>query len=219
MRPINRLIALGVRNAKRSGDHSDGGGLVLQVAAAGAKSWIFRYRFAGKSHEMGLGSCQLVGRARARELALGCRQLLLEGRDPLSERRQDRATRIVQQARRLTFDQCAAAYIKAHQGGWRNPKHAARWQSTLATYATPVIGALPVSEIDTDLVVKVLAPIWNTKTETATRLRGRIESDLDWATVSRFRQGENPARWHGHLDYLLANPNKVAPLSNHPALP
>lgn len=219
MPPINRLTALGVRNATGPGYYTDGGGLVLQVSAAGAKSWIFRYRFAGKRHEMGLGSYQLVGLARARELAGGCRQLLLEERNPLLERRQARAMRIVEQARRLTFDQCAAAYIKAHQGSWRNPKHAAQWQSTLATYATPVIGALPVSEIDTDLVVKVLAPIWNTKTETATRLRGRIESVLDWATVSKFRQGENPARWRGHLDYLLANPNKVAPVRNHPALP
>jgi integrase len=119
----------------------------------------------------------------------------------------------------MTFDQCAAAYIDAHRSGWKNAKHADQWKNTLATYASPIIGALPVADVDTDLVVKVLTPIWTTRTETATRVRGRIESILDWATVSRFRQGDNPARWRGHLENLLANPNKVAPVKNHPALP
>lgn len=219
MPATNRLTALSVRHAKDPGYYTDGRGLVLQVSAVGTKSWIFRYRFGSKRHEMGLGSCEFVSLSRARELAQDCRQLLSEGRNPLVERRQARATQIVARARQMTFDQCAAAYLKAHSSSWRNPKHAAQWSSTLATYATPVIGALPVDAIDTELVVKVLAPIWTTKTETATRLRGRIESVLDWATVSKFRHGDNPARWHGHLDFLLANPNKVAPVKNPPALP
>ena len=219
MAQVNRLTVLGMRQARRPGYYADGGGLQLQVSATGTQSWVFRYRRAGKRHEMGLGSCQVVGLARARELARACRLLLLEGRDPLNERKQARAMQAAQQAKCMTFDQCAAGYIQAHQGGWRNPKHVAQWKSTLATYASPVIGALPVADVDTALVVKVLAPIWNTKNETATRLRGRIESILDWATVSSFRQGENPARWRGHLDNLLANPNKVAPVKNHPALP
>jgi integrase len=119
----------------------------------------------------------------------------------------------------MTFDQCAAAYIKAHRASWKNAKHITQWTNTLAKYAGPLIGTLPVAAVDTDLVVKVLMPIWETKTETATRLRGRIECILDWATVSRFRTGENPARWRGHLDNLLANPDKIAPVKNHPALP
>ncbi len=219
MARVNRLTVRGMRQAKRPGYYADGGGLQWQVSATGTQSWIFRYRRAGKRHEMGLGSCQVVGLAHARDLARACRLLLLEGRDPLTERKQARAMQAAQQAKCMTFDQCAAGYIQAHQGGWRNPKHVAQWKSTLATYASPVIGTLPVADVHTALVVEVLAPIWNTKNETATRLRGRIESILDWATVSSFRQGENPARWRGHLDNLLANPNKVAPVKNHPALP
>jgi hypothetical protein len=122
-------------------------------------------------------------------------------------------------ARSMTFDQCATAYINAHKGSWKNAKHAEQWKNTLATYASPIIGALPVADVDTDLIVKVLSPIWGSKTETATRVRGRIESVLDWATVSRFRQGDSPARWRGHLENLLANPNRIAPVRNHPALP
>jgi hypothetical protein len=118
----------------------------------------------------------------------------------------------LQRARSMTFDQCAAAYIDTHRSGWKNAKHAEQWKSTLATYASPVIGALPIADVDTDLIVKVLSPIWGTRTETATRVRGRIESILDWATVSRFRQGDNPARWRGHLENLLANPNRIAPV-------
>lgn len=219
MAHINKLTALGVAKTRPPGYYNDGGGLVLQVSRTGTKSWIFRYTLDGKRHEMGLGSCTVVELARARELARACRQLIFEGTDPLAARRSAVAARAADNVRRMTFDDCAAAYIEAHRGGWRNAKHAAQWLSTLSTYASPVIGALPVAEVDTDLVVKVLAPIWNTKNETATRLRGRIESILGWATVSKFRQGENPARWRGHLDNLLANPSKVAPVKNHPALP
>lgn len=219
MPSINRLSALSVRHARDPGYYTDGDGLVLQVSAVGTKSWIFRYRFGGRRHEMGLGSCEFVSLASARELVRGYRQQLREGRNPLLERRQARAALIVAQAGQITFDQCAAAYVEAHRGSWRSPKHAAQWTSTLARYASPVIGALPVGAVDTELVVKVLAPIWQIKTETATRLRGRIESVLDWATVSKYRHGDNPARWRGHLDFLLANPNKVAPVKNYPSLP
>lgn len=219
MGQLNKLTALGVSKMRPPGYYVDGGGLVLQVSRTGTKSWIFRYTFDGKRHEMGLGACGVVDLARARELARACRQLIFDGADPLGARRAVVAARAAENARRMTFDDCAAAYIAAHRGSWRNAKHAAQWTSTLAAYASPVIGTLPVAVVDTDLLVKLLAPIWNTKTETATRLRGRIESILDWATVSKFRQGENPARWRGHLDNLLANPNKVAPVRNHPALP
>ncbi len=144
---------------------------------------------------------------------------LHEGKDPLELKRSAKLAAALDRARLMTFDQCAAAYIAAHRGSWSNPKHVSQWENTLATYASPIIGALPVAEVDTPLVVKVLSPIWQTKTETATRLRGRIENILDWATVSKYRTGENPARWRGHLENVLANPNKIAPVVHHPALP
>jgi integrase len=122
-------------------------------------------------------------------------------------------------AKFTTFDQCAAAYIAAHRAAWKNQKHIGQWQATLAQYASPVIGALPVAAVDTGLVVKVLGPIWHDKTETAKRLRGRLEAVLDWATVSQLREGENPARWRGHLDQLLPEPTRIAPVKNFAALP
>jgi integrase len=216
---VNKLSVLGIGKAGTPGYYGDGGGLWLQVSRSGSKSWVFRFTMARKRREMGLGSLQTVSLAQARMLARECRSLLLEGKDPLEARNAAKAANALSRARLMTFDQCAAAYIDAHRSGWKNAKHASQWENTLATYATPLIGALPVAAVDTDLVVKVLAPIWGTRTETATRLRGRIESILDWATVSTYRQGENPARWRGHLENLLANPNKIAPVRNHPALP
>jgi integrase len=199
--------------------YGDGAGLWLQVSKSGAKSWIFRYDFCGRRRQMGLGSCNTVDLALAREKAKACRLVLLEKRDPIEERDKARAEYVHQQAKRVTFDECASAYISAHRGSWKSAKHAAQWEATIAAYVSPIIGALPVADVDTALVVKVLKPIWNTKTETATRLRGRIESILDWATTHKFRRDENPARWRGHLENLLANPNKIAPVKNHPALP
>ena len=162
-----------------------------QVSKTGSKSWIFRFTRDKKQREMGLGALHTVTLAEARERAKQCRTLLLEGRDPLDARAATKVADSLERAKMLTFDQCAAAYIAVHRTGWKNAKHAAQWESTLATYAAPVIGTLPVSDIDTALVVKVLTPIWHSKTETATRLRGRIESILDWATVSSFRVGDN----------------------------
>lgn len=168
---------------------------------------------------MGLGSLRTVDLAKARVLARECRTPVLEGKDPIEARKALRLAEALQKARSMTFDQCATAYINAHRDGWKNAKHAEQWKSTLATYASPIIGSLPVADVDTDLIVKVLSPIWGAKTETATRVRERIESILDWATVSKFRQGDNPARWRGHLENLLANPNRIAPVRSHPALP
>jgi integrase len=148
-----------------------------------------------------------------------CRRQLAAGTDPIADRNSARASEAIFRARAKTFDQCAAAYIKAHRATWKSAKHAAQWESTLATYASPTFGSTPVADVDTELVMSVLRPIWDTKTETAVRLRGRIESILDWATVSKYRQGENPARWRGHLENLLGNPHKIAPVKNRPALP
>lgn len=216
---INKLSVLAVRSYEKRGLYGDGGGLWLKIAIGGSKSWVFRYDLAGQRHEMGLGPLKTVDLALARVKARECRLLLLDGIDPLAKRRREKVAHRLEQARSITFDQCAQAYIAAHRASWRSAKHAKQWETTLSTYASLVIGALPVAAVDTNLVVKVLGPIWASKTETATRLRGRIESILDWATVSQFRQGENPARWRGHLENLLANPSKIAPVKNHPALP
>ena len=218
-RTVDKLSALTVTRAKEPGYYGDGAGLYLQVSRSGTKSWIFRFTIAGKQREMGLGPLHTISLAQAREKARDCRALLLEGKDPLEARNAAKLGEALDRARAMTFEQCAAAYIAAHRGGWKSVKHAAQWESTLATYAAPVIGSMPVAAVDTALVVKVLEPIWTEKTETATRLRGRIESILDWATVSKFRVGENPARWRGHLDNLLANPTKVSRVAHHAALP
>jgi integrase len=227
-----------VRREKVPGYYGDGGGLWLQVGPTRNKSWIFRFTLAGRSREMGLGpfpdvplagsTQEVMGPDRqrrtvlllgARELAAECRELLRKGIDPLEARKAAKLTATAAAAKILTFDQCAAAYIEAHQAGWRNKKHVDQWTNTLHTYASPQFGTLPVSAVDTPLVVKVLEPIWTTKTETAKRLRGRIEKVLGWATTAGYRTGDNPARWSGHLENLLAAPSKVATVEHHAALP
>jgi len=218
-RLIEKLTPLAVSRAKRPGYYGDGAGLWLQISTAGTKSWIFRFTLRGKPREMGLGPLHTVSLADARVKAKACRQQLLDGIDPIAARDAAKKTHALEQARAMTFDQCAAAYIKAHRNGWRNPKHAAQWESTIASYASPVFGELPVAAVDTALVMKALNPIWGEKTETASRLRGRIESVLGWATTSGYRQGDNPARWRGHLENLLAAPEKVRKVEHHPALP
>ena len=218
-RLIEKLSPLAVTKATKPGYIGDGAGLWLQVSASGSKSWIFRFTINGKQREMGLGAVHTLTLTEARAKAKECRMLMLDGKDPLDTRKATRLAEALERAKMMTFDQCATAYIAAHRSGWKNDKHASQWTNTLATYASPVIGALPVAAVDTSLVVKVLSPIWLTKTETATRLRGRIESVLGWATTSGFREGDNPARWRGHLENLLASPKKTAKVVHHPALP
>jgi integrase len=218
VRTTRRLTALKVERAKRPGMYADGGGLYLQVTEGGA-SWIYRYMLAGRAREMGLGPLALFGLSEARAKALDARRLRHEGIDPIEARRAMRAQVRLDAVKAVTFMECAEAYIKAHRTGWRNGKHAGQWEATLATYAGPVIGALPVQAIDTALVLKVLEPIWATKPETAGRVRGRIEAVLDWAKVREYRQGENPARWRGHLDKLLPASGKVRKIVHHAALP
>ncbi len=168
---------------------------------------------------MGLGPLHTVSLAEARTKALNCRRKLLDGIDPLDEKRHLVATRKADQANQLSFDECAKKYIAAHRSSWKNAKHAAQWQSTLDAYASPVFGSLPVSTLDTGLVMQVIEPVWTVKTETASRVRGRIESVLDWATVRGYRKGENPARWKGHLDHLLPRKSKIQKVKHHAALP
>jgi integrase len=173
----------------------------------------------GKSGAMGLGSVADVPLARARALAQECRRELQQGIDPIGARKAREAEAKLASAKAKTFQQCAESYIKAHKAGWRNAKHANQWANTLATYAYPVFGSLPVAAVDVGLIMKALEPIWQEKTETASRLRGRIESVLDWATVRGYRKGDNPARWRGQLQSLLPSRAKVRRVEHHPALP
>jgi len=218
-RQQHRLTALQVTKLNKPGLYGDGGGLTLQITPAGAKSWLHRYMVAGKSYAMGLGPTHTVSLADARQKALEGRRLLLDGVNPLLARNQQQVAAKLAESNMMTFDQCAEAYIQAQKPSWKNAKHAKQWSSTLKTYASPVFGAAPVADVDTGLVVKCLAPIWESKTETATRVRGRIESVLGWATTSGYRSGENPARWKGHLENLLATISKTRRTKNHPALP
>lgn len=218
---VGKLTALKVTKETKPGYYGDGGGLWLQVSKSGTKSWVFRFKspVTGKAREMGLGSLDTYSLAEARPRAKDMRQIVDAGRDPIAEREADRQRTKLASAMAMTFDQCAEAYIAAHRAGWKNAKHAKQWENTLETYASPVVGSLPVSKVDMPLVLKILEPIWTTKNETASRLRGRIELVLDWATVRGYRVGENPARWKGHLDKVLPAPNKVQKVKHHPALP
>jgi integrase len=199
--------------------YPDGGGLYLQVTGSGARSWIYRFMLRGREREMGLGSALVVSLADARGKADQSRRLRQEGVDPIEAKRAGRQLAALDAAKAMTFSQCAEAFLQAHRAGWRNAKHAAQWESTLATYAEPIVGNLPVQAVDTGLVLKVLEPIWAAKSETASRVRGRLEAVLDWAKVRGYRVGENPARWRGHLDKLLPALSRVRRVEHHAALP
>lgn len=218
-RQINRLTAVGVQRITKSGYRLDGAGLYLQVRESGSKSWIFRYRKNGKLHDKGLGSIQALSLADAREAAAKCRKMLAGGIDPILAAKTHRDAVRLEKARRMTFSQCADAFIDSMRPQWKNEKHVAQWTNTIKTYATPIFGDIPVQDVDTALIRKALDPIWQTKNETASRLRGRLENILDWAKVSGLRVGDNPARWKGHLELLLPSPSKVQKTVHHPALP
>ncbi len=219
VRTLHRLSSRRITTESKQGRYADGGGLYLQVSGQGTKSWLFRFMLNGKARQMGLGAVHTISLPEAREAALKCRKRLLEGIDPIKARNRELTSQRVQAASAMTFKECAEAYIRSHKAGWRNTKHAAQWTSTLETYAFPVIGSLPVQAVDTPLVLKVLEPIWQVKTETASRVRGRIEAILDWATVGNYRIGENPARWKGHLAIMLPAKSTVKKVNHHAALP
>ena len=218
-RKTNRLTALAVDNASEPGMYADGDGLYLRVTEDKTKNWVLRYMLNGQPRWMGLGPLSLFGLKEARAKALDARRLRYDGIDPIGARRAQRAKARLDAAKAITFKQCAESYINAHRAGWRNGKHAAQWEATLATYAEPVIGSLPIQAIDTALVLRVLEPVWATKPETAGRVRGRIEAILDFAKARTWREGENPARWRGHLDKLLPARGKVRKVEHHAALP
>ena len=206
----------------KDGWHSDGNNLYLFIRG-GSRSWVFRYvGLDGKRKNMGLGALPSVSLAVARKEAAKLREELkhpLEPIDPLAARKQRQVNNKLTARKLMTFKNCALAYIEAHRTEWRSSKHVQQWENTLSGYAYPIFGDLPVSMVDDGLVLKVLMPIWGEKTETAKRLRGRIESVLDWATFSKFRSGENPARWKGHLENSLAKPSKISKVKHHAALP
>ncbi len=208
------LTALKVKNAK-AGRYGDGNGLFLLVRPNGTRFWVFRYRLGGRLREMGLGSADLFPLADARQRAADLFRKVKLGTDPLAER--DAARAEAGQAK--TFGEVAKLYIEAHEAGWKNAKHRQQWGNTLTTYVLPTIGARAVASIDTGAVMAILEPLWREKTETASRVRGRVEAVLDFATARGWRSGDNPARWRGHLDNLLPAASKVAKVQHHAALP
>jgi integrase len=220
------LTAKRIATLKEAGRYFDGHGLYLQVTPAGVKSWLLRYERNwvrnenGKNQRwMGLGPVHTVSLKEARERARKARQQLLDGIDPLDAREAERAARALEAARMLTFEEATKQYFDQHERKWRNPKHRLQFLSSLKMYAFPKIGRLSVAAIDTGLVLKVVEPIWQDKTETASRVRGRIESVLDWATVRGYRTGDNPARWKGHLSEVLPARGQIKKTVHHAALP
>jgi integrase len=214
---MSKLNAARMRTLTKPGAYGDGAGLYLQVRGPANRSWLYRFKLHGKPHLMGLGTAADVSLAEARDAAGAARKLVRQGVNPIQQRRAARADGAAQAG--LTFAQVADAYIAAHEPSWRNVKHRQQWRNTLDTYAAPILGKLPVAQVGVGEVMRVLEPLWREKTETASRLRGRIESVLDYATARGWRIGENPARWRGHLDNLLPARSKVAKIAHHPALP
>lgn len=228
---VEELAPVTVGKLTAPGHHPVGGipGLYLYVQDTGARSWVLRVMVGSKRRHIGLGSFPAVTLAQARTKAREAREAIAKGQDPIAERAQARAALKAAQATAKTFEQCARTYVDEMKGEWSNPKHQAQWLATLETYAFPIIGSLDVSAIGLPHVLEVLkqpqtkgktsGTFWEVKTETASRFRGRLESILDWATVHQYRDGLNPARWKGHLDALLKDPNKIKKVKHHEALP
>ncbi|HJQ59291.1 MAG TPA: integrase arm-type DNA-binding domain-containing protein [Vineibacter sp.] len=223
---IAKLSARRMATEKRPGMHADGGGLYLQVTPTGARTWLLRYQLAGRRREMGLGSASagpdgkpVVSLADARLKAADAMRLVAAGIDPIADRDAKRAAAVVEAAKTMTFRASAEAFLTSMRAGWRNAKHAAQWDSTLETYVHPTLGDLPVRSIDAALILKVLNPIWRTKPETASRVRGRVEAILDHAKAQGGREGDNPARWSGNLQYMLPSLRDVRLVRHHASMP
>jgi integrase len=220
---MGKLTALSIRSIKTVGLHADGGGLYLKVQASKDasqpnKSWIFRWGAGGKN-TIGLGSLRDVTLAEARDTAAQHHRLVRQGGDPRVERSKIQAAAAAAASDVMTFQRAAQIYIETKRHGWRNKKHADQWANTITTYANPVIGSLACSDVTTEHVLEILKPIWTTKNETATRLRGRIESIMDWAVVSGHRTSDNPAIWKGKLAHLLPAISKLQRVKHHAAMP
>lgn len=218
MAGVEKLTALKVGRIAKPGKYSDGNGLYLQVTKTLVKSWIFRYVRGKDEHYMGIGPIHEVSLAEAREEARKARLLLRDGIDPLMRKAEVLAKAKAIAASNKTFKECMEAYIESHKESWRNEKHQKQWEKTLLDYVCPHFGKMQVRLINTPLVMEALKPIWKTKTETASRVRERIERVLSWATIQGYREGENPARWRGHLQELLPKPSKLKQVKHHPSL-
>jgi integrase len=222
-RTIGKLSPMAVQKMSAPGLYGDGGGLWLTVGPTGGKSWLFRYMLNGRAREMGIGPLHTICLAEARKRAAAARLLRHDGIDPLDARQTARAGKAAADAAEaaalVTFRTAAERYIEANRAGWRNAKHAAQWPTTLQDYVYPVIGGVAAAAVNTGHVTTILTPIWSTKAETASRVRGRIESVLDYAKAHGWRDGENPARWRGHLENVLPAPSRVANVAHHAALP
>ncbi|RYG86770.1 MAG: site-specific integrase [Alphaproteobacteria bacterium] len=219
-RKAKELSALAVSRLRADGRHAVGGadGLHLRVAGA-SRAWVLRAKVGARRCDIGLGPFPEVTLAEARDAAIDLRRQIRRGVDPLEERKQARLHHQTQRQPLVTFRSCAEKFVEMNQAGWKNTKHAAQWSATLKTYAFPTIGETAVAAVDTPALLAILQPIWTTKTETASRLRGRIEAVLDWARVQGFRDGDNPARWRGHLDKTLPPRRRVQGVTHHAALP
>jgi integrase len=217
----NLNSARSVQTITAVGYHRCDPGLYLQVANGGTKSWLFRFKspVTSKQREMGLGSLAIKSLSQARERAIECRQLLSAGLDPLEERSRIQRAKLLRQARTITFRDAAEQCITSKKPEWKSRKHGQQWSNSLTAYAYPVFGDLPVSDLDTDLVLKAIEPIWISKAETASRVRQRIETVWDWARARKYVEGENPARLRGHLDKLLAKTAKIKRVKHHAAVP
>jgi integrase len=218
-RAVGRLTGLKIGKLEKPGMYADGGGLYLRITPEGARNWVLRYMLNSRPRWMGLGPLALFSLADARAKALEARRKRHEGIDPIDARRAERARQLLEVAKSISFRECGEAYIASHKAGWRNEKHKYQWPATLNAYAYPFIGTLPVRAVDAGLVLKVLEPIWTTKPETASRVRQRIENILDFAKVRGYRDGENPARWRGHLDKLLPAISRVRKVEHLASLP
>ena len=216
VRALHRLSNLKVERAKRPGMYADGGSLYLRVAEGGSKQWIFRYTVNGRNRDMGLGPVHTLTLAEARERATEARKLRLDGIDPIANKRARVAALRAADAKAKTFADCVKGFIEDNESSWTSVKHRRQWETSLIKYTYPILGSLPVAAIDTPLVLRVLKPIWDAKRETASRLRGRIENVLGWATVHHYRSGDNPARWNGLLEHALP---AVVKGDHHAALP
>jgi integrase len=218
-RHLHRLTATTVANLKTKGMHPDGGGLYLRVTVNGTKSWIFRYTSGRNTRDMGLGAFPTVTLAKARELAMECRRHRQDGRDPIQARLRERVAVKLEGLQATTFKACAEQFISSHEIGWRNAKHRQEWRRTLSTYVYPSFGDVTVGEVTTEHILSALQLIWSTKTETASRLRGRIEAVLAFAKARGMRTGENPAQWRGHLAQILPARARVKEVRHHLAIP
>jgi integrase len=210
------LSARKVASLKDRGFYCDGGGLYLQISKGGTKSWVFRFALHGRTRDMGLGSIETFSLAEARELAHTARQSVAQGIDPIDERQGKRDAAMAEHAKRVTFRDVAERYLAEHSDKWSNDIHRRQWRNTLQQYAFPILGNLPVDAIQVEHITKLIDPIWKRRQVTAKRVLGRIENVLAYATVKRWRSGDNPARWKGHLDTVFARNHSVR---RHAALP